>query len=33
VNRNAYRVLGGKREGKILLGIPTRRREDNIKMT
>jgi hypothetical protein len=30
--RNAYRILVGKPEGKILLGIPRRRWEDNIKM-
>jgi hypothetical protein len=29
---NAYRVLVGKPEGKRLLGIPRRRRDDNIKM-
>jgi hypothetical protein len=30
--RNAYRILVGKPEGKILLGRPTRRWEDNIRM-
>ena len=30
--RNAYRVLVGKPEGKIPLGRPRRRWEDNIKM-
>jgi hypothetical protein len=30
--RGAYRVLVGKREGKIPLGIPSIRWEDNIKM-
>jgi hypothetical protein len=33
VKRNAYRVLGVKPEGKRPLGIPTRRRDDNIKTT
>jgi hypothetical protein len=32
VKGNAYRVLVGKSEGKIALGIPTRRRESIIKM-
>ena len=31
-SRNAYRVLVGKPEGKIPLGRPRRRLEDNIKM-
>jgi len=31
-NRNAYRVLVGKPEGKISLGRPGLRVEDNIKM-
>jgi hypothetical protein len=31
-NRNAYRILVGKPEGKISLGTPRRRWEDNIKM-
>ena len=31
-SRRAYRVLAGKSEGRILLGRPRRRREDNIKM-
>jgi hypothetical protein len=31
-NRNAYRVLMGKPEGKRQLGRPRRRWEDNIKM-
>ncbi|KAJ4441681.1 hypothetical protein ANN_11539 [Periplaneta americana] len=31
-SRNAYRVLVGKPEGKIPLGRPRRRWEDNIKM-
>jgi hypothetical protein len=31
-NRNAYRILVGKPEGKGPLGRPRRRREDNIKM-
>ncbi|KAJ4441972.1 hypothetical protein ANN_11836 [Periplaneta americana] len=31
-SRNAYRVLVGRPEGKISLGRPRRRREDNIKM-
>ena len=30
--RSVYRVLVGKPEGKIPLGRPRRRREDNIKM-
>jgi hypothetical protein len=30
--RNAYRILVGKPEGKIPLGRPRRRWEDNIKM-
>jgi hypothetical protein len=30
--RNAYRMLVGKPEGKKLLGRPTRRLVDNIKM-
>jgi hypothetical protein len=30
--RNASRILVGKPEGKKLLGRPTRRWEDNIKM-
>jgi hypothetical protein len=30
--RNAYRILVGKPVGKIPLGRPRRRREDNIKM-
>jgi hypothetical protein len=30
--RGVYRVLVGKPEGKTPLGIPRRRREDNIKM-
>jgi hypothetical protein len=30
--RGVYRVLVGKPEGKRLLGRPTRRWEDNIKM-
>ena len=30
--RDVYRVLVGKREGKIPLGRPRRRWEDNIKM-
>jgi hypothetical protein len=30
--RNAYRILVGKPEGKIPLGIPRRRWVDNIKM-
>jgi hypothetical protein len=30
--RNTYRILFGKREGKIPLGRPRRRWEDNIKM-
>jgi hypothetical protein len=30
--RNAYRILVGTPEGKRPLGIPRRRREDNIKM-
>jgi hypothetical protein len=30
--RNVYRVLVGKREGKIPLGRPRRRWEDGIKM-
>jgi hypothetical protein len=30
--RGLYRVLEGKLEGKIPLGRPRRRREDNIKM-
>ena len=30
--RGVYRVLEGKPEGKRLLGRPTRRWEDNIKM-
>jgi hypothetical protein len=30
--RGAYRVLVGRSEGKILLGRPRRRWEDNIKM-
>jgi hypothetical protein len=31
-NRNAYRILMGKPEGKRPLGRPRRRWEDNIKM-
>jgi hypothetical protein len=31
-NRNSYRNLVGKPEGKRPLGIPRRRLEDNIKM-
>jgi hypothetical protein len=31
-NRNAYRILVGKPEGKIPLGRPRRRWEDNIRM-
>jgi hypothetical protein len=31
-NRNAYRILVGKPEGRILLGRPKCRLEDNIKM-
>jgi hypothetical protein len=31
-SRRAYRVLAGKSEGRIPLGRPRRRREDNIKM-
>jgi hypothetical protein len=31
-NWNAYRILVGKPEGKRLLGRPTRRRVDNIKI-
>jgi hypothetical protein len=31
-NRNAYRILVGKPDGKRPLGRPRRRREDNIKM-
>jgi hypothetical protein len=31
-NRNEYRMLVGKPEGKTPLGRPRRRREDNIKM-
>jgi hypothetical protein len=30
--RNAYRILVGKLEGKIQLGKPGRRWEDNVKM-
>jgi hypothetical protein len=30
--RGVYRVVVGKSEGKILLGRPRRRREDNIMM-
>jgi hypothetical protein len=30
--RRAYRILVGKPEGKIPLGRPRRRRQDNIKM-
>jgi hypothetical protein len=30
--KNAYTILMGKREGKIPLGRPRRRWEDNIKM-
>jgi hypothetical protein len=30
--RNAYRILLGKPEGKIPLGKPSRRWEDNIRM-
>jgi hypothetical protein len=30
--RNAYRILVGKPEGKIPLGRPRRRWEDNIRM-
>jgi hypothetical protein len=30
--RNAYRILVGKPEGKIALGIPRHRRVNNIKM-
>jgi hypothetical protein len=30
--RNAYQIFVGKPEGKRPLGIPIRRREDNIKM-
>jgi hypothetical protein len=32
VKRDVYRVLVGKPEGKISLGRPRRRWEDNIKM-
>jgi hypothetical protein len=32
LKRNAYRVLVGKSVGKRALGIPRRRRENNIKM-
>jgi hypothetical protein len=32
VNRNAYRILVGKPEGKKLVGKPRRRWVDNIKM-
>jgi hypothetical protein len=31
-NKHACKVLGGEPEGKRLLGIPIRRREDNIKI-
>jgi hypothetical protein len=31
-NRNAYRILLGKQEGKRPLGTPRRRWVDNIKM-
>jgi hypothetical protein len=31
-NRNAYRILVGKSEGKTPLGRPRRKFEDNIKM-
>ena len=31
-NRAAYRILLGKPEGERLLGRPTQRREDNIKI-
>jgi hypothetical protein len=31
-NRNTYRVLAEKTDGKRPLGSPSRRREDNIKM-
>jgi hypothetical protein len=31
-NRNAYRLLVRKPEGKIPLGMPRRRRIENIKM-
>ena len=31
-SRGVYRVLVGKPKGKRLLGIPRRRREDNIKI-
>jgi hypothetical protein len=31
-NRNAYRILVGKPEGKRPLGRPRRRLEDNIRM-
>jgi hypothetical protein len=30
--RNAYRILVGKSKGKRPLGIPRRRRDDDIKM-
>jgi hypothetical protein len=30
--KNAYKILVGKPEGKVLLGRPRRRWEDNIKM-
>jgi hypothetical protein len=30
--RNAYKVLVGKHKGKKLLGIPRRKREDNIRI-
>jgi hypothetical protein len=30
--RGAYRILVGRPEGRIKLGKPRRRREDNIKM-
>jgi hypothetical protein len=32
VNRNVYRYLVEKSEGKIPVGIYTRKRDDNIKM-
>jgi hypothetical protein len=30
--RNAYKILVGNREGERPLGIPRRRREDNVKL-
>jgi hypothetical protein len=32
VEKNAYRILVGKSEGKRPVGIPKRKRDDNIKM-